>query len=157
MDFSSADWSRAMLDKNVQTMEMIWWWRKLFFFFSPGDFPRNANGNGRQNSQEYYCQRQNRQQFSMIFTIINHRTGHQKVQKFAMKPLTRIRLVVLLEFWTFDVIFKVDKRRDVKSTDHGKLLSMSIFSPTSGRHSPPPAPLDDNDQGRMEDFVIEGA
>ena len=111
---------------------------QIVFLFLARRFSEKRQRKWTSTSQEYYCQRQNRQQFSMIFTIINHRTGHQKVQNFAMKPLTRIRLVVLLEFWTFDFIFKVDKSRDVKSTDHGKLLSMSIFSPTSGRHSPPP-------------------
>ena len=52
----------------------------------------------------------NRQQFSMVCILIDHKDGVKKVQNFAVKPLD--------EFEHHDVISIVDK-----SKDHVKLLS----------------------------------
>ena len=60
----------------------------------------------------------NRQQFSMVCILIDHKDDVKKVQNFAVKPLDRLRLVFPVEFEHHDVISIVDK-----SKDHVKLLS----------------------------------
>ena len=63
--------------------------------------------------------KQNRPQFSMVYTLIDRSNDAIKCSKLC-SDTTRLRLVVRLEFWTFcDVTSMV-----YKSVDHGKLWSI---------------------------------
>ena len=60
-----------------------------------------------------------RPQFSMVYTLVDHRKDAIKCSK-PCSETTRLRLVVPLEFWTFYAVISMVYR----SVDHGKLWSI---------------------------------
>ena len=105
-DFSSADWSRAKVVQSTDQRNDVMV-AQYVFSFSCARFPEKTRRKWTLKTVNVIVKKQtNRQHFSMVCTLIDHRNDVKKCSKLCSETISM-----------FD-----------KSTDHGKLLlNMKIF------------------------------